>query len=80
MHVQWIILLCVVALLRTCTGSAWLQDPPSRSAAWYYQVQTPVNYNFRNLNCGNKPVCEMNLRYFSQLWQLSQTWHRLSHV
>ncbi|XP_060555856.1 uncharacterized protein LOC132716571 [Ruditapes philippinarum] len=53
----WIVVLfCIAACVRTCNGSAWLQDPPSRSAAWYYQIKTPVNYNFRNLDCGAVPV------------------------
>jgi len=50
------VVLCVVLLVGRATGSAWLQDPPSRSAAWYYQVKAPVNYNFRNIDCGGTPV------------------------
>lgn len=50
------VFLCTVLVVHRVTGSAWLQDPPSRSAAWYYQIKAPVNYNFRNIDCGGVPV------------------------
>ncbi|KAL3862606.1 hypothetical protein ACJMK2_008563 [Sinanodonta woodiana] len=37
-------------------GSAFLLDPPGRSALWNFQIRAPVNYNYMSLNCGGKLV------------------------
>ena len=52
-------ILCLCLFVRPSAGTAWLMDPPSRSAAWNYQIRAPLNYNYMNLNCGDVEVCDI---------------------
>ena len=50
--------MCLCMFVRPSTGNAWMMDPPSRSAAWNYEIKAPINYDFRTLNCGNEKVIQ----------------------
>ena len=46
----------LVLFIETVRGHGMLADPPSRSSAWRFGYDTPVNYDDWTLNCGGFQV------------------------